>query len=117
MRPGLMEVHSRFAASRRGTGRRGADPAAHRRSLGPPRRPGHVGGAAGWGDDLRFAIDTFGLSRCLFESNFPVDKACYGYVELWKAFKVRTADRGADERRDLFHDTAARGYRLSTLAP
>jgi L-fuconolactonase len=72
--------------------------------------------AAAWGDDIRFAIKTFGPARCLFESNFPVDKTCYGYVELWNAFKLLTADLSADERRDLFHDTAARAYRLPTLA-
>jgi predicted TIM-barrel fold metal-dependent hydrolase len=68
--------------------------------------------AAAWGDDIRFAIDTFGPARCLFESNFPVDKACYGYVEIWNAFKRITARNDATERRDLFHDTAARAYRL-----
>jgi predicted TIM-barrel fold metal-dependent hydrolase len=68
--------------------------------------------AAAWGDDIRFAIDAFGPSRCLFESNFPVDKACYGYVEIWNAFKRITAACSPDERRDLFHDTAARAYRL-----
>ena len=72
--------------------------------------------AAAWGDDIRFAIDAFGPSRCLFESNFPVDKACYGYVEVWNAFKRLTADCSADEKRDLFHDTAARAYQLPTLA-
>jgi predicted TIM-barrel fold metal-dependent hydrolase len=71
--------------------------------------------AGAWGDDIRFAIDAFGPSRCLFESNFPVDKACYGYVELWNAFKRLTADCSADEKRDLFHDTAARAYQLATL--
>jgi predicted TIM-barrel fold metal-dependent hydrolase len=72
--------------------------------------------ADAWRDDVRVAIDTFGPSRCLLESNFPVDKACYGYVELWNAFKRMTADCSADEKRDLFHDTAARAYRLPTLA-
>src|SRR3954451_8609939 len=72
--------------------------------------------AAAWGDDIRFAVDAFGPSRCLFESNFPVDKACYGDVELWNAFKRLTADASPDDKRDLFHDTAARAYRLPTLA-
>jgi len=72
--------------------------------------------AAALGDEIGFAIDTFGPSRCLCESNFPVDKACYGYVELWNAFKRLTAGSSADERRDLFHDTAARAYRLPALA-
>ncbi len=68
-----------------------------------------------WGDEVRHCIDAFGPSRCLFESNFPVDKPCVGYVELWNAFKLLTADLGDGERRDLFHDTAARAYRLPTL--
>ena len=72
--------------------------------------------AAAWGDEIAFAIDAFGPSRCMFESNFPVDKACYGYIELWNAFKLMTADSSADDKRDLFHDTAARAYRLQTLA-
>jgi predicted TIM-barrel fold metal-dependent hydrolase len=72
--------------------------------------------AAAWGDEIRYAIDTFGPSRCLFESNFPVDKACFGYVQVWNAFKRLAADHSPDEKRDLFHDAAARAYRLPTLA-
>jgi L-fuconolactonase len=72
--------------------------------------------ATAWHDEIEFAIDTFGPARCLFESNFPVDKACYGYVELWNAFKRLTVGYSAGERRDLFHDTAARAYDLPTLA-
>ena len=72
--------------------------------------------AAAWGDEIRFAIDAFGPSRCLFESNFPVDKACFGYVEIWNAFKRLTTGFDREEKLDLFHDTAARAYRLPTLA-
>lgn len=72
--------------------------------------------AAAWGPEVGVALDVFGPDRCLLESNFPVDKACYGYVELWNAFKRLTADCSADDKRDLFHDTAARAYRLPTLA-
>ena len=72
--------------------------------------------AAAWGADIRFAIEQFGPSRCLFESNFPVDKACFGYVEVWNAFKLVTEGYSPAERRDLFHDTAARAYRLPTVA-
>jgi predicted TIM-barrel fold metal-dependent hydrolase len=72
--------------------------------------------AAAWGDEIRFAIDAFGPSRCLFESNFPVDKACFGYVEIWNAFKRLAAGFSPAEKLDLFHDTAARAYRLTTLA-
>lgn len=72
--------------------------------------------AAAWRDEVLFAIDAFGPARCLFESNFPVDKACYGYVELWNAFKRLTASCSSDDKRNLFHDTAARAYRLTALA-
>ncbi len=71
--------------------------------------------AAAWGEEIRFAIDAFGPSRCLFESNFPVDKSCYGYVEIWNAFKRLTVGCSAAEQRDLFHDTAARAYGLPRL--
>lgn len=71
--------------------------------------------ATAWGDEIRFAIDTFGPSRCLFESNFPVDKACFGYVEIWNAFKRLSAGFSPTEKLDLFHNTAARAYRLTTL--
>jgi predicted TIM-barrel fold metal-dependent hydrolase len=73
--------------------------------------------AAAWGDEIAFAIDAFGPSRCMFESNFPVDKACFGYVEIWNAFKRMAASFSPAEKLDLFHDTAARAYRLPTLAP
>jgi L-fuconolactonase len=72
--------------------------------------------AAAWGDEIRFAIDAFGPSRCLFESNFPVDKACFGYIEIWNAFKRLAAGFSPAEKLDLFHNTAARAYRLTTLA-
>lgn len=71
--------------------------------------------AAAWGDEIRFAIETFGPSRCLFESNFPVDKACFGYVEIWNAFKRLAAGFSPAEKLDLFHNTAARAYRLPTV--
>jgi len=81
---------------------------------GPGATSEEIAGA--WGGEVRYAIDTFGPSRCLFESNFPVDKRCYGYVEIWNAFKRMAAGYSADEKRDLFHDTAARAYRLPTMA-
>lgn len=60
----------------------------------------------------RFCIEQFGARRCMFESNFPVDKASCSYTVLWNAFKRLSADLSPDERAALFHDTAARVYRL-----
>lgn len=71
--------------------------------------------ADAWGDPIRFVIDTFGPDRCMFESNFPVDKRGAGYIALWNAFKRIAADYSADEKRDLFHNTAARAYRIDQV--
>ena len=57
-------------------------------------------------------IEQFGVDRCMFESNFPVDKASYSYGVLWNSFKRIAKDFSAAERAALFHDTAARVYRL-----
>jgi predicted TIM-barrel fold metal-dependent hydrolase len=62
-------------------------------------------------------IDCFGPSRCMFESNFPVDKTSCSYRVLWNSFKRVAAARrmGPAEKRDIFHDTAARAYGLPLL--
>ena len=57
-------------------------------------------------------IEHFGADRCLFESNFPVDKVSCSYTVLWNAFKRIAEGFSADEKAKLFHDTAARVYRL-----
>ena len=58
-------------------------------------------------------IESFGVDRCMFESNFPVDKASFSYTVMWNAFKRICADFSATEQAALLHDTAARFYRLS----
>jgi predicted TIM-barrel fold metal-dependent hydrolase len=72
--------------------------------------------AAAWGDDIRFAIDAFGPQRCMFESNFPVDRRGCSYTVLWNAFKRIAAGYTADEKQWLFHDAAATAYRLPANA-
>lgn len=57
-------------------------------------------------------LELFGTERCMFESNFPVDKRSCSYVVLWNTFKRLTEDFSAAERAALFHDNAARIYRL-----
>ena len=58
------------------------------------------------------AIAEFGPTRCMFESNFPVDRVSCSYTVLWNQFKKLAKGFRADERLMLFHDTAARVYRL-----
>ena len=60
------------------------------------------------------AIDCFGPARCMFASNFPVDKLMRSYAALWQAYDEITASFSATERAALFHDTAARIYRIGT---
>ena len=57
-------------------------------------------------------IEQFGPDRCMFESNFPVDKPSYSYNVLFNAFKRLSQDYSAGERAAMFHDTAARVYSI-----
>lgn len=57
-------------------------------------------------------IEKFGVRRCMFESNFPVEKRANSYVVVWNAFKRLTQRYSAAERAALFHDAAARAYRI-----
>lgn len=59
-----------------------------------------------------YTIERFGPNRCMFESNFPVDKLSCSYTVLWNSFKRMTKEYAADERAALFHGTATRVYRL-----
>jgi predicted TIM-barrel fold metal-dependent hydrolase len=57
-------------------------------------------------------IERFGPERCMFESNFPVDKVSCSYLALWNSFKRLASGFSPAEKAALFHDTAARVYRL-----
>jgi len=62
-------------------------------------------------------ISSFTPARCMFESNFPVDRDCVSYRTLWNMFKKLAARMGLSdaEKADIFHDTAQRVYKLTTL--
>jgi L-fuconolactonase len=68
--------------------------------------------AAEWKPYLETCIEAFGPSRCMFESNFPVDLGSCDYATLWNAFKVFAKGYSAAEKADLFAGTATRVYRL-----
>ncbi|MGZ0218273.1 MAG: amidohydrolase family protein [Acidimicrobiales bacterium] len=65
-----------------------------------------------WSSDVGWAIDTFGPGRCMFESNFPVDRQSLPYPVLWNAFQIMAAKYNAGERDRLFAGTAEEVYRL-----
>ncbi|MES2493389.1 MAG: amidohydrolase family protein [Pseudomonadota bacterium] len=81
-----------------------------------PAPPSSSALAAAWQRWFDACVGLFGPSRCLFESNFPVDKAMYSYRTLWNAFKLLAADLSDDERHALFAGTAARAYRITDPA-
>jgi L-fuconolactonase len=76
------------------------------------RPPGSAELAEATRDWHLHAIDCFGVDRCMFESNFPVDKVSCSYRVLWNSFKRIAAPFSAAEKAALFHDTAARVYRV-----
>ena len=61
---------------------------------------------------MSYCIEQFGPDRCMFESNFPVDKVSFSHPVLFNAFKRFSKDYSAPERAALFHDTAVRAYRI-----
>jgi predicted TIM-barrel fold metal-dependent hydrolase len=62
---------------------------------------------------VRETIELFGVDRCMFASNFPVDGLRVGFRQMFDDFKRMTADLAAEERNKLFHDNAARFYRIA----
>ena len=77
-----------------------------------PKPPTSTELAALWGPYFETAIELFGPSRCLFESNFPVDKMGIGWAALWNAFKRIVAGASRAEKEAMFAGTARRVYRL-----
>jgi predicted TIM-barrel fold metal-dependent hydrolase len=69
--------------------------------------------AASMAPFLTYCIEKFTPERCMFESNFPVDKVSSSYNVMWNAFKRFSEGYSASERAAMFHDTAARIYRIA----
>jgi predicted TIM-barrel fold metal-dependent hydrolase len=63
-------------------------------------------------DIVRAAIDTFGVARCLFASNFPVDSLCASFDQVFDGFAAIVQDLSDADRRALFHDNAVRLYAI-----
>ncbi len=68
-----------------------------------------------WKPYIDVCIEAFGPQRCMFESNFPVDRQSCSYTALWNAFKLCSRELSRDERRQLFYRTACQAYRLPQL--
>ena len=79
--------------------------------------PSSIELADAWRPYVETCIEAFGAERCMFESNFPVDKPMFSYPVLWNAFKRLTAGASASEKAALLHATAARIYKLDVSLP
>jgi predicted TIM-barrel fold metal-dependent hydrolase len=77
-----------------------------------PQPPSSEELAATWRPYVETCIEAFGPERCMFESNFPVDKVSCSYAVLWNAFKRLAAGASPAEKAWLFRDAAQRFYRL-----
>jgi predicted TIM-barrel fold metal-dependent hydrolase len=69
--------------------------------------------AEAWKPWMLTCIEAFGAERCMFESNFPVDKGSYPFNNGWNAFKRLTEQASASEREALFRGTVKKVYRLA----
>ncbi len=76
-------------------------------------QPGQPWTAEANGPIVRDALAMFGIERCMFASNFPIDGLCADFETIFKGFMTITADLTEEDRRALFHGNAARLYRLS----
>ncbi len=77
-----------------------------------PKPPSSEQLARDWKPIIETCIELFGPSRCMFESNFPVDETSYSYAVGWNAFKRLAAGYTPEEKASLFSGTATRVYRL-----
>ena len=61
---------------------------------------------------IRDAVSILGVDRCLFASNYPVDRLAGSFDDIYSGFRAAVAGRPFEEQRKLFHDNAIRIYRL-----
>jgi predicted TIM-barrel fold metal-dependent hydrolase len=81
-------------------------------AMGPAVRPSSQALAELWRPYIETCIQAFGADRCMFESNFPVDRWGADYPTLWNAFKRITSGASADEKAALYAGAATKFYRL-----
>ena len=65
-----------------------------------------------WKPWIYETLNMFGVDKCMFESNFPVDKGSCSYGSLWNAFKTIANEMSEDEKNKLFYENAAKIYKI-----
>jgi predicted TIM-barrel fold metal-dependent hydrolase len=61
---------------------------------------------------IRETVDMFGAGRCLYGSNFPIEKLWTDYATLYRTFRSAIGYLGESEQKAILHDNAARLYRI-----
>jgi predicted TIM-barrel fold metal-dependent hydrolase len=77
--------------------------------IGQPGQPWTVAANRGI---VRTVIELFGVARCMFASNFPVDSLCASFATIFGGFREIVGDLSVDEQRALFRDNAIRIYAM-----
>ena len=72
----------------------------------------HANDAAHIADVVGATLELLGAERCLFGSNFPIEKLWTGYADLVAAHRAALAAHPPSVQRQVLHDTAVRVYRL-----
>ncbi len=81
-----------------------------RQASAPPLSSEEI--ASTWGPFVEVCLEQFGARRCMFESNFPVQKRWCSYAVFWNACKRLADGASAAEKSALFSETATRVYRV-----
>ena len=58
------------------------------------------------------ALDAFGTERCLFGSNFPIDRLVADYSSIWAVYRDAISHLSRDEQRAILRENAERVYRI-----
>jgi len=72
--------------------------------------------AEAWRPIFDPVLELFGPERCMFESNFPVDRSSASYGVVWNALKRIASGASSQDKAMLFHDNAVRVYRIDLAA-
>ncbi len=76
-------------------------------------QPGAAWTVAANKDIVRTTIELYGVARCMFASNFPVDSLCANFATIYDGFREIVRDFSSTEQRALFHDNAIRIYAMA----
>ena len=79
-------------------------------------KPGHAWTAQANREVVLTLIELFGVPRCLFASNFPVDGLCGSFDAIFGGFEAIVAGFSADEQDALFRRNAIRTYAMGLEA-